>query len=213
MGSKYNPTLDRPLTPAQENYAAALARGLIQSEAYREAYPHSKLWKPSAVHSKSAMLAANPKVKARVRELLDAAAEKAQMTAADVLMEAMRLARFDIRKLYNADGSPKPIHKLDAETAAAIQAVDVHEEYVGTGKDRKFVGYTKRYRVADKNTALEKLFRHFGLYEKDNKQMANPLRELAALLSGKVMGAVAETGEEAGAAVGLNPEPDEGDED
>jgi phage terminase small subunit len=151
-------------------------------------------------------------VKARVRELLDQAAERAQMTAADVLREAMRLARFDIRKLYNADGSPRPIHELDDETAAAIQAVDVHEEYEGTGKARKFVGYTKKYRVADKNAALEKLFKHFGLYEKDNAQKGDPLRQLFEALGGNVVGAVPEVAADEGV-VGVNQGGELDDED
>lgn len=211
MGAKSKTV--RPLSPAMETFACALVRGLNQSDAYREAYPHSCQWKKeSAVHSKSSMLAANPKVKARVRELLDAAAEQAVLTASDTLKELTRLLRFDIRKLYRPDGTLKAITELDAATAAAIQAVDVTEEWCGVGKARRLVGHTKRYRLVDKVALLEKAFKHHGLYEKDNRQMSNPLRELAAALSGKVVGAVAETPEEAGAAVGLNPDPDDNED-
>jgi phage terminase small subunit len=195
--------LQRPLTTAQERFACALAEGKRQSEAYREAYPHSVRWKQDSVHSKSSQLASHPQVKERVRELLDGAAERAEMTAADVLREAMRLARFDIRKLYRPDGTLKPIIELDDETAAAIQAVDVHEEWSGVGKRRKVTAHTKKYRIADKVAALEKLFKHFGLYEKDNGQLANPLRELAAALSGKVVGAVAEVPAGPGEVIGV----------
>lgn len=76
------------------------------------------------------------KVATRVRELQDYSAKKAVMTAADVLREAMRLARFDIRKLYREDGSPVPIHQLDDETASAVQAVDIHEECADSGAGR-----------------------------------------------------------------------------
>lgn len=204
--------LVRPLSPAAELFACALARGLNQSDAYREAYPHSVHWKQSAVHSKSAMLAADERVKAKVRELLDAAAEVAVVSAADTLKDLTRLLRFDIRKLYRADGTLKAVHELDAATAAAIQAVDVNEEWIGVGKSRKLIGHTKRYRLVDKRALLDMAMKHHGLYEKDNRQLSNPLRELAAALTGKVVGAVAETGAEAGAAVGLDPGPDE-DED
>lgn len=203
--------LDRPLTAAQERFACLLAAGKIQSDAYREAYPHSVNWKPDAVHSKSSFLASNPKVKAKVRELLDAAAQHAVITASDTLKELTRLLRFDVRKLYRTDGTLKQVHELDDATAAAIQAIDVAEEWVGTGKKRRLVGHTKRYRLVDKVALLEKAFKHHGLYEKDNRQMSNPLRELAAALSGKVVGAVAEEPAEPGAAVGLNPDPDDED--
>lgn len=62
--------------------------------------------KAETVQQAASRLMADGKVLARVRELQDAAAKKTIMTSADVLREAMRLARFDIRKLYRADGSP-----------------------------------------------------------------------------------------------------------
>ena len=126
-----------------------------------------------------------PNISRRIKAAKDITAEMAMMTAADVLREAMRLARFDIRKLYGPDGAPIPIHLLDDETAAAVQAVDVLEEFEGSGEDRVFVGYTKKYKVADKNAALEKLFKHFGLYERDNEQKTDPLVEFLKGLGGK----------------------------
>lgn len=205
--------LVRPLSPAAELFACALARGLNQSDAYREAYPHSVHWKQSAVHSKSAMLAADERVKAKVRELLDAAAEVAVVTAADTLKDLTRLLRFDIRKLYRADGTLKAIHELDAATAAAIQAVDVSEEWFGVGKSRKLIGHTKRYRLVDKRALLDMAMKHHGLYEKDNRQLSDPLRQLADALSGRVVGVVSEPEPEAmpGAAPGLDPDPDDDD--
>ena len=174
---KANPTKDAlPLTHKQEQFCRAMASGMNQSDAYRAAYD-AKSMKPATVQSKACLLMADGKVRARVSELSKKAAERAEITAADVLIEAMRLAKFDIRKLYKADGSPVPIHELDDDTAAAVQAVDYSEEYIGTGKDRVFVGYTKKYKVADKNSALDKLFKHFGLFEKDNAQK-NPITDL-----------------------------------
>lgn len=177
------------LTPQQERFAHEVVIGKTLSDAYRIAYRASRM-KPETVNDVASKLMANPSITQRVRRLQAAAAERAVMTAADVLREAMRLARFDIRKLYREDGSPVPIHELDDETAAAVQAVEIQEVYEGSGADRVFVGYTKKYKIADKNAALEKLFKHFGLYEVDNKQKTDPLVDLLSRLGGNVIGPV-----------------------
>lgn len=112
-------------------------------------------------------------------------AGRGPMSQADVIAEVTKLASFDVRRLYNADGSPIPFHELDADTAACIVGVEVVENFQGTGKERAFVGYTKKYKVADKKGALEMLMKHLGLYEVDNKQKTDPLRELLAGLGGR----------------------------
>ena len=166
------------LSPQQEKFALGVASGKSQAEAYRAAYPKSWQWKDSAVYSQSSALMANGKVSQRVRELRERITSTGIASAERVLIEASRLALFDPRKLFRDDGSPKPINELDDDTAAALAGLDVHEEYQGSGEDRVFVGYVKKYKVADKNAALEKLFKHHGLYEKDNSQKTDPLSEL-----------------------------------
>ena len=109
--------------------------------------------------------------------------ERTAVSADRVLLEAARLALFDPRKLFNDDGSPKGIHELDDDTAAAVAGIEVLEQFEGSGKERVFVGYLKKYRIADKNAALEKLFRHHGLYERDNSQKTDPLTSLLHAIS------------------------------
>jgi hypothetical protein len=40
----------------------------------------------------------------------------------------------------------------------------------------------RKYKVADKNAALERLFKHLGLFEKDNKQ-TNPAEAMTSFLA------------------------------
>mgnify|MGYP000848301907 FL=1 len=110
--------------------------------------------------------------------------ERTAVSSDRVLLEAARLALFDPRKLFNDDGSPKGITELDDDTAAAVAGIEVVEQFEGSGKDRVFVGYLKKYRIADKNSALEKLFRHHGLYERDNEQKTDPLTSLLHAIAG-----------------------------
>lgn len=183
---KAAPAKDRSetLTPKQEAFCVAYLSTGNASMAYVEAYKPPTM-KPESIRVEAARMLVNPNIALRIRGFRAQSAEMALMTSADVLKEAMRLARFDIRKLYKLDGSPIPIHELDDETAAAIQAVDVLEEFRGSGEDRVFVGYTKKYKVADKNAALDKLFKHFGLYEVDNSQKISPVLAMLKEIGGK----------------------------
>ena len=181
------------LSQQRERFALEIVKGNSQADAYRVAYPKSLKWKEKSVWEAASALSSNIKVSSRVKELREKAAARVEFTAADVLRQVWSMASFDVRKLYKADGSPIPIHELDDMTAAAIQGVDIEEEYTGKGEDRVFIGYTKKYKVADKNSAAEKLMKHLGLYELDNKQ-TNPMTDLLASLSGNVAKPVADSG-------------------
>ena len=125
-----------------------------------------------------------PSVQAAIAARQKEREQRTAVTADRVLLEAARLALFDPRKLFNDDGSPKGITDLDDDTAAAVAGIEVVEQFEGSGKDRVFVGYLKKYRIADKNSALEKLFRHHGLYERDNGQKTDPLTSLLHAIAG-----------------------------
>ena len=110
----------------------------------------------------------------KVREIIEAsrgkALEDADLNLKEILLEAKRLALFDPRKLFDEAGNLKPIKDLDADTAAALAQIDVYEEFIGQGDNRQKIGETKKIKIWDKNAALEKLFKHLGLYKEDNTQ-------------------------------------------
>ncbi|SDC69592.1 phage terminase small subunit [Massilia sp. PDC64] len=86
-----------------------------------------------------------------------------QITAERVLQELGRVAFFDPRRLLNADGSPRPINELDDDTAAVLAGMDIAEEFAGAGEERRFVGYTRKVKLADKVAALNLAMRHLGM--------------------------------------------------
>jgi len=173
---------DGKLTAQQDKFALGVASGKTQADAYREAYRAGKMT-AKQIHEEASKLASRPKVAQRIAELKERITNTGIASASRVLLEASRLATFDPRKLFFDDGTPKPITALDDDTAAALAGLEVVEEFEGSGEDRKFVGYTKKYKVADKNSALEKLFKHHGLYEKDHEQASNPLTELVKAIN------------------------------
>lgn len=102
-------------------------------------------------------------IRKRKKELSD----KTGITQERVLRELAKIAFFDPRKLFQDNGQPKDITMLDDDTAGALAGLDVMEEYEGHGQDREFVGYTKKYKIADKLRALDALGKHLGLFDKD----------------------------------------------
>lgn len=172
------------LTPGQERFAQEVAKGKSQSAAYRSAYPRSRKWKDKSVWERSSALAAKVKVASRIKELKERVADKALVSVEQTLREIARLAFFDIRKLVQDDGAPVPLQDLDDDTAAAISGLDIAR----VGNADIGVGEVLKFRIADKNAALEKLAKHLGLYETDNRQKTDPWAELARALTGNIAG-------------------------
>lgn len=127
----------------------------------------------------------DPRVLAEITRRRSELCANLEISTERILKERARLAFYDPRKLFDGDGKPIPIHLLDDDTAAALAGLDVHEEYAGTGEDRVFIGYTKKYKLPDKNSSLTALEKIKGMYEQDNKQTG----EAAGTAAGQVVAA------------------------
>lgn len=100
--------------------------------------------------------------------------EAAGLTAELVKRSLANALLFDPRKLYREDGTLKNVTELDPDTADALAGLEVTE--VGS----KIVVVTKKLKWLDKNSAREQAMKHFGLYEKDNKPVADAIAGLMA---------------------------------
>lgn len=107
-----------------------------------------------------------PNIQERIQELSKKRAEKLEISMDRVALEYHRIAMFDPRRLFNEEGSLKPIHELDDDTAAGISSLD--HELIYSNKEN--IGEIKKIRLWDKTKALEALGRHVGFFEKDNEQ-------------------------------------------
>jgi phage terminase small subunit len=100
-----------------------------------------------------------PAIRAEIEQRQKDKASRAEITADKVLSELAKLAFFDTRKLLNDDGTPKPINELDDDTARAISGIDV----VSVGNADFGQGQILKYKISDKNKALEQLCKHLGI--------------------------------------------------
>lgn len=123
----------------------------------------------------SAKLLKDPRVLAEITKRREELCSTLEVTTERILKERARLAFFDPRKLFDANGSPLPINELDDDTAAALAGMDVLEEFSGSGADRVLTGYTKKYKLVDKGASLTALEKIKGMYEKDNTQKKEPV--------------------------------------
>lgn len=118
-----------------------------------------------------------PEIAAALATLRARAVERAELTQELVLRELKRLVLFDPRSLFDEAGAPLPVHRLGPEAAAAIAGLEV----VTKGNAEMGFGEVLKYRIADKNSAIEKAMRHLGMFERDNRQQS-PLAEIMALV-------------------------------
>jgi phage terminase small subunit len=114
-------------------------------------------------------------VQERIRQSIDELGRRSDITQERVLREVARLTFYDVRKLADENDQPIPLSKLDDDIAAAIVGVKV-TTVLGTDDAPSVTRY--EYKLADKNSAAEKLMKYLGLYEKDNSQRSKSLTEL-----------------------------------
>ncbi|MGH9504794.1 MAG: terminase small subunit [Terriglobales bacterium] len=90
--------------------------------------------------------------------------KKLDLTAERVLEEIARIAFADIRRIFNRDGTARSITELDPDTAAALAGVEIEELFAVQDSKRKKIGYTKKFKLANKVDALALAGRYFRLF-------------------------------------------------
>lgn len=103
-------------------------------------------------------LLTKPHVQSYLLELRGKVAQKLEITQERVAQEYARLGFFDVRNLYNDDGTPKAISDLDDDTAAAVVGVDT----ATIGNQDVGIGQVLKIRLADKKAALDSICKMFG---------------------------------------------------
>lgn len=164
----------KELTQKQEAFCLAYIETGNASEAYRRAYRAAKM-KPETINKRASELLADGAVTGRIGELRQAASDKAVVSEARVIEELARIGLFDPGELFAEDGSLLPIKNMPPEVRAAIASIEIEE----IDADGKVIGRVKKVKLWDKNSAADKLLRHLGSYEKDNRQRLGALADLS----------------------------------
>jgi phage terminase small subunit len=119
-----------------------------------------------------------PHIALAIEEAMKERGKRTEIEADRVLQEIARLAFSDIRNVFQPDGRLRAITELDDATAAAVASVKVVSRDAGIRPDGTHaIEYVHEIKMTGKDSSLDKLMRHLGEYEQDNRQRS-PLANL-----------------------------------
>ncbi|MHB8727591.1 MAG: terminase small subunit [Sulfuricaulis sp.] len=176
----------KDLKPAHATFVAEyLKNGGNATAAYHVAYPGSDPESAKTLGSRlyrkvhiGASIAAGQKIMndAVQAGLQDAAKHVRQgitlagITKERVLVEMARMGFANLGDVLNDDGSVKPFSEMTEDEQRGLAAVEMQRYTDAKGNE------TVTHKVkTDKVTALDRLMKHLGLYEKDNEQLGRSI--------------------------------------
>lgn len=139
-----------------------VAEYLIDKNATR-AYIAAGYSKNGAAQSAERLLR-NADIQAEIDRKFSKQLEKAGLTSERVLSAIAKVAFFDPRKFFNADGSAKQMSEIDEDTALALAGMEVVELFEGNGDQKHCYGLLKKFKLSDRLRALELAGRHLKLF-------------------------------------------------
>lgn len=153
------------LTIKQESFCQAYIRLGDKSAAYREAYSCENM-KPETIHERSSRLSNEYKISTRIEALQDEVKKRNDITIDEIVSRLADMLDFDLADLYDSNGILKNIHSIPKKARLMIAQLDTDEIVL----KNKFTGQSKKVKIFDKLNVIEKLMKHLGGYEKDNRQ-------------------------------------------
>ena len=152
MAAKQIKRTERRLTTRQEGFLAAYLADPSDGRAAAIKAGYS----PKAANVQASLLLNHPIIHAKLAKLSEKVIRNSELTAEKVIKSINSLIDFDIRKLYDPiTGEPIPPHLLSDEAAFGLNGVDIV-----TNRSGKFI----KYRVVDKNKAIEMAGRYFKMF-------------------------------------------------
>jgi phage terminase small subunit len=125
-----------------------------------------------------------PHIRAYLDEIRQEIALSFEIDRDAIMRETNRIALFDVRKLFKADGTFKEIKDLDDDTAAAIAGFDFEQIKVGRGDDQQIIGNTAKLKFVNKVSALDMAHKILGSYKLDNEQKNETTQALTDFVQG-----------------------------
>lgn len=127
-------------------------------KAYQKVYPKAK---DNTADVNASVLLKNTKVSEYITKVEAKTTENVEITNEMILNEYKKLAFFDIRKLYNEDGTLKEITELDDDSAAVVAGMDVSVLF---DKNDKTPALLKKIKLSDRKAALDSLAKIKGMF-------------------------------------------------
>lgn len=174
------------MTDAQKRFADEYLIDLNATRAYKVAYPKCK--KDETASAAGSRMLGNVKVKDYISQKQKEIEKRTEVTQDKVVQELARIAFFNIKDIYNKDGTLKQIANIDNDTSRAIASVKTLQKAGGmklsinpNGKDEEIPiehipEQTIEFKINDKVKALELLGKHLGMFNDVNLNMKNAVQ-------------------------------------
>lgn len=163
------------MTDAQKRFCDEYLIDLNATRAYKVAYPKCK--KDETANAASSRMLRNVKVQEYISEKQQEIEERTEVTQDMVIKELANIAFFNIKNIYNNNGTLKTVKDIDEETIRAISSVKVLQKAGAMkinidmkGKDNEvpiehIQEQTIEFKTNDKVKALELLGKHLGMFK------------------------------------------------
>ncbi len=141
----------------------------------------------------------DPRIQAEIQRLTAAKVARASMDADEVVEQLANIIRADISdvltwgmaEVEDAEGLPVTLPNGQAIMRPTISIIDssrLPRSITGAIAEVSMTDKgTFKVKMHDKSAAIEKLMRHLGMFEKDNKQKADGLVELIQAAQGSAL--------------------------
>lgn len=170
------------LTPQKDKFSLEVASGKTYAESYRIAYPKSVKWKDESVWCESSKLMSDPNVLQRVKELQEKTAKRNEVTLDEVLKEMANWLRFDVKSIFNEDGTMKQLHEMTDQESSSIASYENVELFDGSGDKKVHIGYLRKVKTIDKRAVADMFLKKFGAYITNLKLDVEDLNHIRDLL-------------------------------
>ncbi|MEW6125017.1 MAG: terminase small subunit [Pseudomonadota bacterium] len=114
-----------------------------------------------------------------IRVAMAERSRRTQITGDRVLEELAKIAFFDIREAFSANGTLKPLDEMTPTARAVIANLDVSDVH---DRDGNIVGRLSKVRLADKVAVLTLLMRHLGMLNDKIKVQGDAENPLTLLI-------------------------------
>lgn len=174
------------MTDAQKRFCDEYLIDLNATRAYKVAYSRCK--KDETANVNGSKLLRNTKVQEYISERMKEREQRTEITQDMVIKELANIAFFNIKNIYNNNGTLKTVKDIDEETIRAISSVKVLQKAGAMkininmeGQDNEvpiehIQEQTIEFKTNDKVKALELLGKHLGIFNDINVNMKNAVQ-------------------------------------
>ena len=145
------------MTNSQKRFCDEYLIDFNATRDYKAAYKSCR--KDETANVNGSKLLRNTKVQEYIAEKQQEMQERNKITQDTIIQELAKIALFNIKDIYNEDGTLKKVTELDDDTAKAISGVKILQK---AGAMKIILSKTN-----DKTKALELLGKHLGMFKEN----------------------------------------------